>query len=97
MLVLGIIAFALETIVFSVVYGLNLVDEPLTVTAAWLVVLLVAACVAMSIVALVGNIKALKTYYQRGKHITGIVFSGVALLEGAIFFISFMIGFLAAL
>ena len=97
MLVLGIIAFAIETITFSTVYGLTQNGYPLSVGGAWFVVFIIAACVAMAIVALVGNIKRLKTEYSKGKYITGTVFSGVSLLEGAIFFVAFIVGVLAVL
>ena len=97
MLVLGIIACAIEAVTFLTVYGLLQTGYPLSAGGAWFIVFVIAACVAMAIIALIGCIKRLKTYYETGKNITGIVFSGITLLQGAIFFIAFIVGALGAL
>ena len=88
MLVLAIIAFAIEIIEIFVLGTLGQIEGALTEGGAIFALVLFALCGIAGIVALIGNIRGLQYGYERGKYITGTVFSGISILISAIFIIS---------
>lgn len=95
MLVLGIISFAAE-LTTLVVASTFISENKLSAGGAWAILFVFIACTVTSIIGLVGNIKNIKTE-RKGQAITGTVFSGVALVIGSIFLMSFLSGLIAVL
>ena len=62
---------------------------PMNAAFAWFVIIMFLLCTIASIITLVTNIQGIRNSWERGKYITGTVFSGIGILFGTIFFISF--------
>lgn len=95
MMLLSIIVFSYETIIYIIAYVLNQTHK-LTAGISWFIVVSFVAATILSIISLVGNVKQIKGY-NKGKAITGTVFSGISLFIGGIFLIVFLVVLIATL
>ena len=97
MLVLPIILFATEIVFIAITNALTQTNGALSQSYSWLVIFVFLICTILAIAALIKNIKDIKYSTSRGKAITGTVFSGIALLMGAIFLITVLVTVVALL
>ena len=97
MMVLAIIAFAIETVFLIVVNTLTQMGSQLSLGFSWFAVFVFVICTLLAILALIGSIKEIRSGWSKAKGIVGTVFAGLALLIGAIFLITFVTALFAAL
>ena len=81
MLILAIVSFALEMIFIIATNAMPTMSEGF----AWFVIVMFVLCTVASLVALIGNIRGIKSGESKGKFITGMIFSIVGLSLGLIF------------
>ena len=91
MLVLAIIAFAVEMLFLTITSALTRLNTELSVGFSWFVVFVFAICTLLAVFSLLGSIKEIREGWSKAKGIVGTVFSGLALLIGAIFLITFLV------
>ena len=92
MLALSIAVFVIEISILLITSFLNLLtDYVLGVWFSWIVVFAFATCTLLAVIALISNIKEIREGWSKAKSIVGTVFSGLALLFGAIFLITFLV------
>jgi hypothetical protein len=97
MLVLSIVAFAIEILFLVITSALTQVNGAVSPGYAWFVIFVYIVCTILAVVALVRSILMIRDPYERGKAITGTVFSGIALFIGAIFIITTFVTVIALL
>lgn len=94
---LAIVSFVVQMILLISTEAIGVSGKQIKPSFAWFVLISFIICTIISIGCIFYNSTKIRNYDQRGKHVAGLVFSIVGTAMGAIFLVSFMVGFLAAI
>ena len=93
----SIILFVLETILLSIIQGMNVANQPMSRGFAISSMIIMISATLLSIVMIIINAKNIKDYYHsKAKSIVGVAFASLSSFIGILFCIGLIIGFSAA-